>query len=104
MEKKKKEAFRKKMIKNEQKNADNVFTCYDNIRECISGLSEILNINFQESNIYRQVGMDNLKALHENIVEILKEAITPREVRIRLRELEFDEREAKKEFPFKIML
>jgi hypothetical protein len=92
------------MTENEKKIDDDVFSCYNNIRECISGLSEILNINFQENNIYRQVGMDNLKVLHENIVQILKQSSTPREVRIRLRELEFDEREAEKDFPFKIML
>jgi len=95
------------MIKNDQKNVDNdddAFSCYNNIRECISGLSEILNINFQENNIFRQVGMDNLKTLHENLVEILKQTSAPREVRIRLREIEFDEREAEKEFPFKVIM
>ncbi len=92
------------MIKNEQKNVDDAFSCYNNIRECISGLSEILNINFQENNIYRQIGIDNLKNLHENVVEILKHTSAPREVRIKLREIEYDEREAEKEFPFEVML
>ena len=87
-----------------EKNVDDAFSCYNNIRECISGLNEILNINFQENNIYRQVGMDNLKALHDNLVDLLKHTCTPREVRIKLREIEFDEREAEKEFPFKLML
>ena len=91
------------MIKNEKKNIDDVFSCYNNIRECISGLSEILKINFQENDIYRQVGMDNLKAMHDNIVNILKQTSAPREVRIKLREIEFDEKEAEKEFPFKVM-
>ncbi len=87
-----------------EKNVDDAFSCYNNIRECISGLNEILNINFQENNIYRQVGMDNLKALHDNLVDLLKHTCTPREVRIKLREIEFDEREAEKVFPFKLML
>lgn len=87
-----------------EKNVDDAFSCYNNIRECISGLNEILNINFQENNIYRQVGMDNLKALHDNLADLLKHTCTPREVRIKLREIEFDEREAEKEFPFKLML
>ena len=87
-----------------EKNVDDAFSCYNNIRECISGLNEILNINFQENNIYRQVGMDNLKALYDNLVDLLKHTCTPREVRIKLREIEFDEREAEKEFPFKLML
>lgn len=92
------------MTKNEKKNVDDVFDCYNNIRECISGLSEILNINFQENNIYRQMGIDNLKNLHDNVVEILKQTGVPREVRIRLREIEYDEREAEKDFPFKVLL
>ena len=87
----------------EKKNIDDVFSCYNNIRECISGLSEILNINFQENNIYHQIGIDNLKNLHDNIVEILKQTSAPREVRIKLREIEFDEKEAEKEFPFKVV-
>ena len=91
------------MIKKEQKNIDDVFSCYNDIRECISGLNEILNINFQENDIYRQVGMDNLKALHDNIVNILKNTSAPREVRIKLREIEFNEREAEKKFPFKVI-
>ena len=43
--------------------------------------------------------MDNLKALHDNVLEILKTSFTPREIRMRLRELEFDEQEAEKVFP-----
>ena len=82
---------------------DEAFEKYYQIREAISGLSEILNINFLEKNIYHQAGMDNLKALHETILELLKEKYSPREVRIMLREIEFDEREAKKEFPFKFL-
>ncbi|MFX1338131.1 MAG: hypothetical protein ACFFDK_05950 [Promethearchaeota archaeon] len=92
------------MIKNEQKNVDEMFSCYDNIRECISGLTEILNINFQENNIYRQMGIDNLKNLHDNVIDLLKHICSPREVRIRLREIEYDEKEAEKDFPFKLMM
>jgi len=93
------------MEKYEQKNVDDdAFSCYFEARECILGLSEILNINFQENNIFRQVGMDNLKTLHENIVELLRHTCSPREVRIKLREIEFDEREAEKAFPFEVML
>ncbi|MFX0073240.1 MAG: hypothetical protein ACFFAO_19345 [Candidatus Hermodarchaeota archaeon] len=76
---------------------------YHKIREAISGLNEILKINFQEKDIYFQTGMDNLEALHTNIIEILKKTSTPRQVRIKLREIEYDEKEAKKEFPFKLM-
>lgn len=77
---------------------------YDKIREAISGLSEILKINFQEKDIYFQTGMDNLEALHNNVIEILEKTSTPRQVRIKLREIEYDEKEAEKNFPFKLMM
>ena len=43
--------------------------------------------------------VDNLKALHDNVLEVLKASFTPREIRIRLREVEYDEKEAEKVFP-----
>lgn len=85
-------------IENEEK-LDEVIEYYKNIREALTGLSDIVNINFNEKNFYHQAAMDNLMALHDNIVEALKVTFTPREIRMQLRELEFDEREAEKVFP-----
>ena len=72
---------------------DQSFEKYEKIRECLSGLSEILNINFRANNIYHQLGKDNLKALHENLVDILNMAHNPRKVRMRIREIENTEKE-----------
>ena len=85
-------------IETEEK-LDDVMAYYKNIREALGGLSDIVNINFNEKDFYHQVAVDNLKALHDNIVEVLKASFTPREIRIRLREMEFDEKEAEKVFP-----
>ena len=87
-------------VKNDEKKIDNVMKCYEDVRECISGLYEIININFNEKDFYHGAAIDNLKALNENIVEILKTSNYPREVRMKLREIEFDEVEAEKSFPF----
>jgi len=87
-------------VKNDEKKLENVMKNYENVRECISGLYEIININFNENNFYHGAAIDNLKALNENIVEILKSSNYPREVRMKLREIEFDEVEAEKNFPF----
>ncbi len=76
---------------------DQIWQYYENIKESLDALKIILDINLNERNIYYQAGMDNLKALNENIIEILKASSSPREVRIKLRELEFDEREAQEE-------
>ena len=63
---------------------------YIKIRESLIGLKEILDICFLERNIYKQMGMDNLRALHNNVIELLKHTYSPREIRIKLRELEYD--------------
>ncbi len=78
---------------------DDVMDYYKNIREALAGLSDIITINFNEKDFYHAVAVDNLKALHDNVVEVLKASFTPREIRMRLRELEFDEKEAEKVFP-----
>ncbi len=85
-------------IENEEK-LDDVMAYYKTIREALSGLTEIVNINFNEKDFYHAAAIDNLKALHDNIVEVLKSSFTPREIRIRLRELEFNEKEAEIVFP-----
>jgi len=86
------------LIENEEK-LDDVMAYYKNVREALAGLSDIIAINFNEKDFYHQTAMDNLKALHDNMVEVLKVSFTPREIRMRLRELEFDEIEAEKVFP-----
>ena len=83
----------------DEEKLDGIMENYKAIRECLTGLCDVLNINFNENDIFRQVGMDNLKALNKNVLTILKKTTTPREVRIRLREIEFDEKEAETVFP-----
>jgi hypothetical protein len=78
---------------------DDVMSYYMKIRESLAGLNDIVNLNFREKDFYYQAAVDNLKAIHDNLVEVLKASFTPREIRIRLRELEFDEKEAEKVFP-----
>ena len=84
---------------NNMEKLDEVMNNYIKIREALSGLSEIININFNEKDFYHQAAFDNLKALHDSTVEVLKTSFNPREIRMRLRELEFDEKEAEFVFP-----
>ena len=88
------------VVKNDEKKLEDVIKNYESVRECISGLYEIININFNENDFYHGAAIDNLKALNENIVEMLKSSNYPREARMKLREIEFDEIEAEKSFPF----
>jgi len=83
----------------DEEKLEGVMENYKAIRECLTGLCDVLNLNFNEKDIFRQIGMDNLKALHKNVLTILRKTTTPREVRIQLREIEFDEKEAEEVFP-----
>jgi len=71
---------------------------YEKMRKSIKGIEEILKINFLEKDIYYKMGMDNLNALHENIIDLLKHTYSPREVRMRLREIEHDEKMVQETF------
>ena len=71
---------------------------YMKIRESLNGLKDILDICFFERNVYKQMGMDNLRALHDNVIELLKHTYSPREVRIKMRELEYEGLEAPNSF------
>jgi hypothetical protein len=87
------------VVKEQAKKIDIVFEDnYENIRESLKGLDEILKINFLDNNIYYQLAMDNLKAVHDNVLDLLKHTYSPREVRIKLREIEYEELEASSNF------
>ncbi len=81
------------------KKLEDAMKSYENVRDSLTGLYEIININFSKKDFFYEAAIDNLKALNENIIKILKRSNPPREVRMRLRELEFDEIDAEKNFP-----
>ena len=58
--------------KNDEEKMEEMMDNYRNIREALTGLYEIININFVEQNIYHQVAMDNLKALHEKNMALIR--------------------------------
>lgn len=75
---------------NDEKSIENAMKFYENIKESLQGLSDILNITLRENDFYRQAGNDNLKALNDNVLDLLKQCFTPREVRMKVREIEFE--------------
>lgn len=86
-------------VKVNERKIDDIFDNeYNKIRESLSGLKEIFKINFLENNIYYQCATDNLESIHETIINLLKHMYTPREVRMKLREIEFDELEAQESY------
>ncbi len=63
---------------------------YEKIRDSLNGLYEILNINLDKDNIFYQCAVDNLEILKETIIDLLKKDYNPTEIKIKMRELEFD--------------
>jgi len=84
---------------NNGKNLDKVMESYKKVRESLAGLFEIININLPEREFFYMAATDNLKAINDNVVNLLHQTFPPREIRMRMRELEFDEREAETDFP-----
>lgn len=78
---------------------DKLMGFYKNIREALLGLSEIIDINFPKWQFFHKAGMDNLQSIHNDILVIL-ETFDPQEFKMRLRDLEFNETEIAKNFPF----
>lgn len=83
------------VISDNSKNIEIAFEIYENVREALSGLKTILKINFNEKDFYYQAGMDNIQALNDLIINLLKTSYTPREVRMKLREIEYEDLETK---------
>ena len=50
---------------------EKAFKNFDNIKEAIKGLYEILNINLDEDDIYFEAANDNLTGLYRNLLELL---------------------------------
>lgn len=63
---------------------------YEKIKKALDGLFEILTVNFDEDDIYYQCGVDNLNGLKENLIDLLKHDYCPKEIRTKLREIEFN--------------
>ncbi len=65
-------------------------TNFENIKECIQGLYEVLKINLSHENIYFQVGQDNLEALYQNLLELMINELGTIEFMKRLKNAEID--------------
>ncbi len=69
---------------------DKAWEHYEKIRDSLNGLYEILNMNLDKDNIFYQCAVDNLESLKETIIDLLKKDYNPKEIKIKLRDLEFD--------------
>lgn len=75
---------------NQESDLDKAWDHYEKIRDSLNGLYEILNMNLDIDNIFYQCAVDNLESLKETIIDLLKKDYNPKEIKIKLRDLEFD--------------
>ena len=87
------------IYKTAEEKLEDVMRRYKTVHAALTGLYEIVNINFTEKNIYHQTALDNLKVLNAEIIGILKDSLDPRKVRMEIRDLEYDEAEMEQVFP-----
>ncbi len=57
--------------KNGMKTADDAEQNFENIKEALKGLYEILNICIAGEEFYYDAGKDNINALYKNLIELL---------------------------------
>jgi hypothetical protein len=75
--------------KNENDDSERAWEAYQKIKRALDGLYEILNLSFEEDNVFYQCGVDNLEKLKETIVDILSHDYDSKEIRYKLRDLEY---------------
>ena len=73
-----------------QSDLDKAWEHYEKIRNAFTGLYEILDLNLEKDNIFYQCAIDNLENLKDTIINLLKKDYNPAEIKIKLREFEFD--------------
>ena len=63
---------------------------FENIKECIQGLYEILKITLPSGNMYLNLGQDNIEALYENFLELMVNELGTVEFMKKLKSAEVD--------------
>ena len=77
-------------MSNNQSDLDKAWEHYEKIRDALTGLYEILDLNLEKDNIFYQCAIDNLENLKDTIIDLLKKDYDPIEIKKKLRDLEFD--------------
>ncbi len=73
-----------------QSDLDKAWEHYEKIRDSLNGLYDILNMNLDTENIFYKCAVDNLEILKDTIIAVLQGDFNPTEIKIKLRDLEFD--------------
>ena len=63
---------------------------FENIKECIQGIYDILKITLTSENMYFNMGQDNIEALYENLLELMLNELGTIEFMKKLKSAEID--------------
>jgi hypothetical protein len=63
---------------------------FENIKDCIRGLYEVLKITLPSEDIYLKIGQDNIEHLYENLLELMVNEIGTVEFMKKLKSAEVD--------------
>lgn len=77
-------------VDQEEDKEEKAWETYQKIKKALEGLFEILNLSLEEDNVLLQLGVDNLNQLKETILDVLTHDYDSKEMKYKLRELEFD--------------
>jgi len=69
---------------------EEAWEAYERIKGALDGLAQILTLSFDENDVFYQCGLDNLEKLKETILDILSHDYNNKEIKYKLRELEFN--------------
>ena len=77
-----------------EKDEEEVFFNYELAREAIIGIIDILEIKFNKKDFLYQAGIENLRALHESIINILEFYNPPLKIQKMIEEIRCREKSA----------
>ena len=63
---------------------------FENIKECLKGLHDVLTITIPSNNIYLKIGQDNIEALYQNFLELMTNEAGAQEFIAKIKRAEID--------------
>jgi len=74
----------------EFESTERALTNFENIKECMQGLYEILRITLNPENPYFKIGQDNIEALYQNFLELMVNEVGAKQFIQKLKRSEVD--------------
>jgi Na+/phosphate symporter len=70
---------------------DMIYRNYETIRETIKGIIDIFEIKIANDDFFYQAGVENLRALHESVIDILELYNSPIKIQKMIEEIRYKE-------------